>query len=52
MRNTFLISIADFADYVIVPAAHHSDDSKPLAWVAAQADKGATIVDVCDGVWV
>lgn len=40
------------ADYVIVPAVHRDDDPKLLAWVAAQARKGATVVGVCDGVWV
>jgi putative intracellular protease/amidase len=40
------------ADYVIVPAVHRDDDPALLAWVAAQAHKGATIVGVCDGVWV
>jgi putative intracellular protease/amidase len=40
------------ADYVIVPAVHRDDDPTLIAWVAAQARKGATIVGVCDGVWV
>lgn len=40
------------ADYVIVPAVHKDDDPALLAWVKAQAAKGATIVGVCDGVWV
>jgi putative intracellular protease/amidase len=40
------------ADYVVVPAVHRDDDPVLLAWVAAQASKGATIVGVCDGVWV
>lgn len=42
----------DGADYAIVPAVHHSDDPALLRWVRAQADKGATIVGICDGVWV
>jgi putative intracellular protease/amidase len=42
----------DGADYVIVPAIHHSTDPDLLAWVQAQARHGATIVGVCDGVWV
>lgn len=42
----------DGADYVIVPAVHRSDDAALLAWVASQAAKGASIVGVCDGVWV
>ncbi|HJV61712.1 MAG TPA: DJ-1/PfpI family protein, partial [Albitalea sp.] len=40
------------ADYVIVPAVHRDDDPTLVGWVAAQARKGATIVGVCDGVWV
>ena len=40
------------ADYVIVPAVHKDDDPALLAWVKAQAAKGATLVGVCDGVWV
>lgn len=40
------------ADYVIVPAVHYSDDPSLLTWVRAQAKKGATLVGVCDGVWV
>lgn len=40
------------ADYVIVPAVHRDNDPTLIAWVTAQARKGATIVGVCDGVWV
>lgn len=40
------------ADYVIVPAVHHSDDPTLLRWVRQQADKGATLVAICDGVLV
>jgi putative intracellular protease/amidase len=40
------------ADYVIVPAVHHPDAAALIAWVRAQAAKGAVIVGVCDGVWV
>ena len=40
------------ADYVIVPAVHRTEDAALLSWVAGQAAKGATIVGVCDGVWV
>ncbi len=40
------------ADYVIVPAVHRDADPVLLAWVREQADRGATIVGVCDGVWV
>lgn len=42
----------DGADYVIVPAVHHMEDPTLLKWVSTQAEKGATIVGVCDGVWV
>lgn len=40
------------ADYVIVPAVHRTGDAALLNWVTSQAAKGATIVGVCDGVWV
>jgi len=40
------------ADYVIVPAVHFDKDPSLLEWVKAQAEKGATIIGVCDGVWV
>jgi putative intracellular protease/amidase len=40
------------ADYVIVPAVHRTEDAALLRWVKSQAGKGATIVGVCDGVWV
>lgn len=40
------------ADYVIVPAVNKSDDAVLLAWITAQAAKGATIVSICDGALV
>ncbi|BAN50626.1 DJ-1/PfpI family protein [Metapseudomonas resinovorans] len=40
------------ADYLIVPAVHHSDDPLLTAFVARQAAKGATLVGICDGVLV
>lgn len=40
------------ADYLIVPAVHHSDDPALTGFVAAQAAKGATVVGICDGVLV
>ncbi|TGK01280.1 transcriptional regulator [Leptospira langatensis] len=40
------------ADYVIVPAMHNSKNAEILLWLKAQKEKGATIVGVCDGVWV
>ncbi len=52
-------SVAEFdvkhpkgADYVIVPAVHYDDDPALIHWVQVQASKGATIIGVCDGVWV
>src|SRR5262249_33352381 len=42
----------DGADYVVAPAVHHSDDHDLVGWIQAQAQHGATIVGVCDGVWV
>ncbi len=42
----------DGADYVIVPAVHAVEDPVLLAWVNAQASKGAAIVGICDGAWV
>jgi transcriptional regulator GlxA family with amidase domain len=52
-------TIADFdtahpdgADYVIVPAMSRDDDPAVLAWLKAQADKGAMIVGVCAGAKV
>jgi putative intracellular protease/amidase len=40
------------ADYVIVPAVHRDSDPALIAWVREQANRGATVVGVCDGVWV
>ena len=40
------------ADYVIVPAVHEVKNAALISWVQSQARKGATIVGVCDGVWV
>ncbi|WP_406600476.1 DJ-1/PfpI family protein [Leptospira sanjuanensis] len=40
------------ADYVVVPAVHHSDSPVLLHWLNRQASKGATVIGVCDGVWV
>jgi transcriptional regulator GlxA family with amidase domain len=42
----------DGADYVIVPAMSRDDDPAVLAWLNAQADKGAMIVGVCAGAKV
>lgn len=42
------------ADYVVVPAVLESHQSDPalLAWLRAQAAKGATVVSICDGAIV
>jgi putative intracellular protease/amidase len=40
------------ADYVIVPAMSRNDDPAALAWIKAQAEKGATVIGVCVGVLV
>ncbi|GGD47750.1 DJ-1/PfpI family protein [Pseudoxanthomonas indica] len=42
----------DGADYVIVPAMSRDDDPAVLAWLRAQADKGAIIIGVCAGAKV
>jgi putative intracellular protease/amidase len=39
----------DGADYVIVPAVEKNEDPRLLAWVAAQAKKGATMISICNG---
>lgn len=39
----------DGADYVIVPAMGKRDDPTLIAWVIAQAAKGATMVSICNG---
>ncbi|MGS1028599.1 DJ-1/PfpI family protein [Burkholderia glumae] len=44
--------VPEGADYVIVPAVHRDSDPALIAWVAGQAKKGATVIGVCDGVWV
>jgi putative intracellular protease/amidase len=40
------------ADYVIVPAMSRDDDPAVVAWIKAQAGKGATIIGVCAGAKV
>jgi len=37
------------ADYVIVPAMRRAQFAPMLAWLQAQAAKGATVVSICDG---
>lgn len=50
--DEFDARLPDGADYVIVPAVHRTEDAALLAWVTNQAAKDATIVGVCDGVWI
>jgi transcriptional regulator GlxA family with amidase domain len=52
-------TIADFdarhpqgADYVIVPAMSRDDDPVALAWIRAQAARGAIVIGVCAGAKV
>ena len=40
------------ADYVIVPAMVKRKDPALLGWIKAQAEKGSTMVSICDGVMV
>ncbi len=40
------------ADYIIVPAMRRDDDPAALAWIRAQAAKGATVISVCAGAKV
>lgn len=40
------------ADFVIVPAMSRDDDPAVLAWLRAQAAKGATIIGICAGAKV
>jgi putative intracellular protease/amidase len=40
------------ADYVVVPAMEPNDDPVALAWIRAQADKGAIVIGVCAGAVV
>lgn len=42
----------DGADYVIVPAMSRDDDPAALAWIQAQARKGATVIGICAGAKV
>lgn len=51
---TFDERFPEGADYVVVPAVTESHQSDPalLAWLRAQAAKGATVVSICDGAIV
>jgi putative intracellular protease/amidase len=49
--SQFDARFADGADYVIVPNIYEGqNDPAVLAWVKAQASRGAIIVGICDGV--
>lgn len=39
----------DGADYVFIPAVMKPDDPTLIAWIRAQAGKGATMVSICNG---
>jgi hypothetical protein len=45
----FDIRYPDGADFVVVPAVMKRDDPALIAWVAAQAEKGASMVSICNG---
>ncbi len=45
----FDVRYPDGADYVFVPAVMKRDDPALIAWVAAQAKKGATMISICNG---
>jgi putative intracellular protease/amidase len=49
---TFDVRHPEGADYVIVPAVRDRTDPALLEWVRGQAAKGATMVSICDGLWV
>ncbi|GLR51655.1 DJ-1/PfpI family protein [Shinella yambaruensis] len=40
------------ADFIIVPAMSHDDDPAVVAWLRAQAEKGATVIGICAGAKV
>ena len=39
------------AQFVIVPAVMERNDPTLVAWLAGQAQRGATLVAICDGAW-
>jgi transcriptional regulator GlxA family with amidase domain len=39
------------ADFVIVPAVGEPSDARLVSWLRDQAQRGATLVAICDGVW-
>ncbi|NER84377.1 MAG: transcriptional regulator, partial [Leptolyngbya sp. SIO1D8] len=48
----FDAQFSEGADYVVVPAVARNKDPELLKWINGQAQKGATMVGVCDGAWV
>lgn len=48
---TFDQKYPEGADYVIVPALVNYKDPTVIAWLQAQARKGATVVSICDGAF-
>ncbi len=40
------------ADILIVPAMKRNDSPAVLDWVRTQAEKGASVVSICEGTWV
>lgn len=49
---TFDAAYPSGADYVIVPAIHHPQDSRTADWLRQQHDRGATLMSICDGAKV
>ena len=49
---TFDAAYPSGADYVIVPAIHHPQDSGMADWLRKQHDRGATLMSICDGAKV
>src|SRR5262245_39393369 len=39
------------ANFVVVPAVHDSTNARLVSWLGEQAEHGATLVAICDGVW-
>lgn len=50
--SDFDLQYPEGADYVFVPAVHHSNDPTLIQWLVEQAEKGTTIIGVCDGAKV
>ncbi|TGK35949.1 hypothetical protein EHQ12_08265 [Leptospira gomenensis] len=48
----FDLKFPEGADYVIVPAVHNSENRILIDWIRDQSRKGATVIGICDGVWL